>query len=74
MAVGARLLENRGSPLGIFLLQGILAHSGNGALPVCILGRRWPAAQTQQTGSGQQPEEWIAATLPESKAAPFSNS
>src|SRR5277367_4590424 len=75
MAIGTRLLENRGSPFGVLLLQGILAHPGNSALPVCILGRHWPAGQTQQqTGSGQQAEEWTGATLPERKPAPLSNS
>jgi hypothetical protein len=74
MAVGTRLLENNGTALGVFLLQGILAHPGNGALPIRILGLRRTAPQTQQdTGSGQQPEDGTA-TLPERKPAPLSNS
>jgi hypothetical protein len=44
MAKGARLLKNCGFALGIFLLQRILPHPGNGALPICVLRQDWPAA------------------------------
>jgi hypothetical protein len=48
MAISARLLENRRSALGIFLLQGILPDPGDSPLPVRILSRHWLTAQTQQ--------------------------
>ena len=70
-------LETPLSPLslGVTVTGGILGHPGDGALPVCILCRRRLAPQTQQrTGSGQHPEEWTAATLPELQPAPLSNS
>ena len=55
MAKRARLLEDRSSAFGIFLLQRILAHPGNGALPVCILREPLQAAKAPQQGSSGEP-------------------
>jgi hypothetical protein len=69
-------LENGGPTFGVFMLQRILPHPGNGSLPVNDLRLHWLAAQTQQQNStGEQPagSTTRAATMPETKAVKLSN-
>jgi hypothetical protein len=57
MAEGAGLLKNGGSALGVFLLQRILPHPGNGTLPICVLRQGGSVAQgDQKSGNSQQLE------------------
>jgi hypothetical protein len=57
MAEGAGLLKNGGAALGIFLLQRILPHPGDGTLPICVLCQGGSVAQgDQKSGNGQQLE------------------